>query len=198
MRSAIGAVVAALCLIAAPSTASARGPYGSINVGNWKGGAYTNDQSGAFTHCAAGAQYESGVYFVVTINDKAGWTLGFAHEKWEFKTDRAFPIVLTFDGQAPFNVHGVPLADKLLQVPMPDNSALIAQFRKAKGMTAYTQGHLFQFKLDQTAQLLPSLANCVAKVKQFGIAAAGDFSVAAPKQGGRGGAAGGGHSTWQA
>jgi S1-C subfamily serine protease len=171
-----------LCLIAAPSTASARGPYGSINVGNWKGGAYTNDQSGAFTHCAAGAQYESGVYFVVTINDKAGWTLGFAHEKWEFKTDRAFPIVLTFDGQAPFNVHGVPLADKLLQVPMPDNSALIAQFRKAKGMTAYTQGHLFQFKLDQTAQLLPSLANCVAKVKQFGIAAAGDFSVAAPKQ----------------
>jgi S1-C subfamily serine protease len=181
MKSAIGAVVAALCLIAAPSTSSARGPYGSINVGNWKGGAYTNDQNGAFTHCAAGAQYESGVYFVVTINDKAAWTLGFAHEKWAFKTDRAFPIVLTFDGQAPFNVHGVPLADKLLQVPMPDNSALIAQFRKAKGMTAYTQGHLFQFKLDQTAQLLPSLTNCVAKVKQFGIAAAGDFSVAAPK-----------------
>jgi len=182
MRIAIGALVAAVCLIAAPSTSSARGPYGSINVGNWKGGAYTNDQSGAFTHCAAGAQYDSGVYFVVTINDKAGWTLGFAHEKWAFKTDRAFPIALTFDGQAPFNVHGVPLADKLLQVPMPDNSALIAQFRKAKGMTAYTQGHLFQFKLDQTAQLLPSLVNCVAKVKQFGLAAAGDFSVAAPKQ----------------
>jgi len=174
-----------LCLIAAPPTASARGPYGSINVGNWKGGAYTNDQSGAFTHCAAGTQYESGIYFVVTINDKAGWTLGFAHEKWTFTTDRAFPIELTFDGQTPFNVHGVPLADKLLQVPMPSNSLLIAQFRKAKAMTAYTQGHLFQFKLDQTAQLLPTLANCVAKVKQFGIAAAGDFSVAvaAPKPG---------------
>jgi len=178
MKFAIRAVVAAFCLIAASSTASARGHYGSINVGNWKGGAYTNDQSGAFTHCAAGTQYESGIYFVVTINDKAGWTLGFAHEKWTFTTDRAFPIELTFDGQTPFNVHGVPLADKLLQVPMPSNSLLIAQFRKAKAMTAYTQGHLFQFKLDQTAQLLPTLANCVAKVKQFGIAAAGDFSVA--------------------
>ena len=95
-----------------------------------------------------------------------------------FTTGQAFPIVLTFDGQTPFNVHGVPLADKLLQVPMPDNSSLIAQFRKAKAMTAYTQGQLFQFKLDQTAQLLPTLANCVAKVKQFGVAAAGDFSVA--------------------
>jgi hypothetical protein len=49
MKFAIGAVVAAFCLIAAPLTASARGPYGSINVGNWKGGAYTNDQSGAFS-----------------------------------------------------------------------------------------------------------------------------------------------------
>ena len=185
MKFAIGAVIATLCLIAAPPTASARGPYGSINVGNWKGGAYTNDQSGAFTHCAAGTQYESGIYFVVTINDNAGWTLGFAHEKWTFTTDRAFPIELTFDGQTPFNVHGVPLADKLLQVPMPSNSLLIAQFRKAKAMTAYTQGHLFQFNLDQTAQLLPTLANCVAKVKQFGIAGAGDFSVAvaAPKPG---------------
>ena len=45
MKFAIGAVVAALCLIAAPSPSSARGPYGSINVGNWKGGAYTNDQN---------------------------------------------------------------------------------------------------------------------------------------------------------
>jgi len=70
MRIAIGAVVAALCLIAAPSTPAPRGPYGSINVGNWKGGAYTNDQSGAFSHCAAGTQYESGIYFVVTINDR--------------------------------------------------------------------------------------------------------------------------------
>ncbi len=72
MKFAITAIIAALCLIAMLSTSDARGPYGSINVGNWKGGAYTNDQSGAFSHCAAGTQYESGIYFVVTINDKAG------------------------------------------------------------------------------------------------------------------------------
>jgi S1-C subfamily serine protease len=65
----------------------------------------------------------------------------------------------------------------VVRVPMPTNSALIAQFRKAKGMTAYTQGQLFQFNLDQTGQLLPILANCVAKTKQSGVASAGDFSV---------------------
>jgi S1-C subfamily serine protease len=44
-------------------------------------------------------------------------------------------------------------------------------------MTAYTQGRLFQFNLDQTAQLLPVLTNCVARTRQSGVANAGDFSV---------------------
>ena len=87
---------------------------------------------------------------------------------------------MTFDGQSPFNVQGVAISENLVRVPMPDNSSLIAQFRKAKSMTAFTQGQLFQFNLNQTAQLLPALANCVAKVNQFGVANAGDFSVVLP------------------
>jgi S1-C subfamily serine protease len=160
-------------------SAEARGPYGSINVGNWKGGAFTNDQSGAFSHCAAGAQYTSGIYFVVMIDGNGGWSLGFAHDQWTLTAGQAFPLTLTFDGQQPFNVHGVPIGDKLVRVPMPSNSSLIAQFRRAKAMTAYTQGRLFQFNLDQTAQLLPVLTNCVARTRQSGVANAGDFSPVA-------------------
>ncbi len=164
------------------STAQARGPYGSINVGNWKGGAFTNDQTGVFTHCVAGANYDSGIYFMVMIDQAGGWSLGFQHPKWSFTANQAFPIALTFDGQAPFNVQGVTVGESLVRVPMPVDSALIAQFRKAKAMTAFTQGQLFQFKLDQTSLLLPALVNCVAVVKQQGIANAGDFSVKlAPK-----------------
>jgi hypothetical protein len=55
------------------SAAQARGPYGSINVGNWKGGAFTNDQTGVFSHCVAGASYDSGIYFMVMIDQGAGW-----------------------------------------------------------------------------------------------------------------------------
>src|SRR5665213_1993458 len=175
-------VVALLSSLIASSTVQARGPYGSINVGNWKGGAYTNDQTGEFSHCAAGAGYDSGIYFMVTVDQGAGWSLGFYNPKWSLTNNQAFQIALTFDGQRPFNVQGVALNANLIRVPMPVDSTLIAQFRKAKAMTAFTQGQLFQFKLDQTALLLPALANCVAVVKQQGIANAGDFSVKlAPK-----------------
>jgi S1-C subfamily serine protease len=176
MKCRAAAVAVLLGLIFTGSNVDARS-YGSISVGNWKGGAYTNDQTGAFSHCGAGARYDSGVFFVVMVDSGGGWSLGFMHEEWKLRTGEAFPLALTFDGQQPFNVHGIPIADKLVRVPMPSNSALIAQFRRAKSMTAYTQGQLFQFKLDQTGQLLPVLANCVAKIKQSGLAAAGDFSV---------------------
>lgn len=70
-------------------------------------------------------------------NAKAGGTLCFAHEQWRLKTGEAVPLTLTFDGQQPFNVHGIPIADKLVRVLMPANFSLIAQFRRAKAMTAY-------------------------------------------------------------
>lgn len=181
MKCRVVAVVALCVAMLAGSKAQARGPYGSINIGNWQGGAYTNDQTGAFTHCSAGSIYASGIFFMVMIDNSGGWSLGFAHDNWALKTGEAFPLTLTFDGQQPFNVHGVPLGEKLVRVPMPVTSALITQFRKARAMTAYTQGQLFQFNLDQTAQLLPALANCVARIKQGGIAGAGDFAVSAVK-----------------
>lgn len=181
MRVAINAVVAAGCFVLSVTSASARGPYGSITVGNWQGGAYTNDKNGAFTHCAAGTTYQSGIYFVVSIGENGSWRLGFAHESWRLTPGEAFPLALTFDGQPTFNVYGMPIGAQLVNVEMPTNSSLIAQFRKAKVMTAFAQGQLFQFNLNQTAQLLPSLLNCVVSVKKNGVSDAGEFAVAATK-----------------
>ena len=82
MKCRAAAVAVLLCTIFASSNADARGPYGSISVGNWQGGAYTNDQTGSFSHCAAGARYASGVFFIVMIDNNGGWSLGFMHEQW--------------------------------------------------------------------------------------------------------------------
>jgi S1-C subfamily serine protease len=178
MKFTIKAVVVLLCIVVVSSTSSARGPYGSINLGNWHGGAYTDDKSGSFSHCAAGATYQSGIYFVVSVGENLSWRLGFAHENWQLTSGQAFALALTFDGQAAINVQGVPIGSHLVNVEMPANSSLITQFRKAKVMTVFAQGQLFQFTLTQTAQLLPSLANCVVSVKKNGVANAGEFAVA--------------------
>jgi hypothetical protein len=174
MRRALFCAFAVASLATSPS--EAKGPYGSIKVGNWSGGAYTND-SGQFSHCVASASYLSGISLFVVVNSQFNWSLGFSHNNWRLQQGDSFPIALTFDGQAPFNVTGRTISNDLVVVPMPDNSALISQFRKSKAMSAFTKGQLFQFKLDATSVLLPSLVNCAKQVNERGIAAVQDFTL---------------------
>jgi hypothetical protein len=168
----LGAI--ALLTLSAASVA-ARGPYGSVAIGNWSGGAFTNDQTGAFTGCIASAHYKSGVTMFVMVSAKATWNLGFTHNNWSLKPGAAFPIVLTFDGRSPFNVNGRVISDHTVSVDMPDTSELIRQFRASTTMSAFAEGNLFQFNLDKTAILLPALVNCVVTVNRDGIAGAKDF-----------------------
>jgi len=180
MRRYAVATAVLLGVILSNSNANARGPYGSISVGNWKGGAFTNDATGEFSSCSAFSPYKSGITVYVIVGANMSWRLGFSNESWKLATGQNFPIILTFDGQQPFNVSAGVIGPNLVGVEMPDNSSLINQFRKSKTMSAFTQGQLFQFDMSGTAALLPTLVNCVSKTKSLGVANVGDFSVVLP------------------
>ncbi|HXW25210.1 MAG TPA: hypothetical protein VEK73_10705, partial [Xanthobacteraceae bacterium] len=68
-------------------------------------------------------------------------------------------------GQSQFHVFGTSPSPTLVVVPMPTNSALIAEFRKSTYMAATANGQLYQFNLDATSQLLPALSECVSQNK---------------------------------
>jgi hypothetical protein len=177
MRTKIIAFCLMLGMVAA---AHARGPYGSIKVAGWSGGAYTNDQTGEFANCIASANYKSGINFGVLVTKDVSWALGFTHPSWSLTPSQKFPIVLTFDGRNTFNVNGVAASQSLVLVPMPDNSELIRSFRAARTMSAFAQGNLFQFNLNGTSILLPALVTCVKTINAGGLAAAADFTAPLP------------------
>jgi S1-C subfamily serine protease len=160
--------------------AFAGGPFGSIHVGTWSGGAYTDDANGAFSHCAASSTFESGIALVVGQSASGTWFLSFAHPSWQFIQGETIPIDVTFGGQAQFHLFGTP-ANQILMTAVVPSAAVIDQLRKSHLMVAVSKGHTFQFYLASTGQLIPVIANCTAKVKANGIAAAGDFSLAVAK-----------------
>ena len=170
-----------LLLSLAFSPANAAGPHGSIRVGLWSGGAYSNDSTGAFSHCAAGATYNSGIMMLVGLGSAKNWTLGFMHPSWQLKPGESNPIVLTFDGREQFNVYGVAQTPTFVLVPMPQNSSLLSEFRKSNGMVALAKGNTFQFALTSTSQLMAVLTNCVDRMNRGGMAAAGDFGALSSK-----------------
>jgi S1-C subfamily serine protease len=162
------------------STAFAAGPFGTIRVGAWSGGAYTDDKTGAFSHCAAITGYANGYALLFGQNAAGSWLIGFAKPKSNMPLGVTLPIDVTFDGQAQFHLFATVQAPSLAVAVLPNN-AVVEQLRKAHLMVAVTEFGTSQFELKSTGQLMPVIANCVAKTKSGGVAAAGDFSTLPPR-----------------
>src|SRR5690349_4002528 len=93
------AIMAACLLLALPTTAAdAAGPMRPFQLGLWSGGAWTNDQTGTFSHCAASVGYNGGIVMIAMIDRSFGWALGFTSQAWNFTPNAQFPVELRFDG----------------------------------------------------------------------------------------------------
>jgi S1-C subfamily serine protease len=167
--------IVASCLVQAVvvTAACAAGPFGTIRVGAWSGGAYTND-SGDFSHCAAGSDYASGVSLIVGRNANNSWVLGFGSPRFRYTKGDTIPIDVTFDGQSQARLFATASSQALATAILPPNVA--RDFQKSSLMVAVAGGTTFQFNLTSTGPLLAALANCVTKVKAEGVNNAGDFS----------------------
>jgi hypothetical protein len=90
-----------------------------------------------------------------------------------------FPIQLVFDGQPSVQISAVADQEGLATAAVLPRDEVIDHFRNAHELTATFREGTYQFDLylSSTGQLLPAIANCVAKVKASGVANAGDFSV---------------------
>ncbi|WP_407177593.1 S1C family serine protease [Bradyrhizobium sp. STM 3562] len=166
--------------VAIASSAIAAGPFGSIHVGNWIGGAFSDDSTGAFSHCAATTSYASGVSLVVGQNAANAWLLSFASPDFHLNKGETLPIDVTFDGQAGARLFATANSNIMLTAILPPNVA--RAFQRASLMVAQAGKTTLQFNLTSTGPLLNVIATCVTRVKAQGLNSAGDFAkLAAPK-----------------
>ncbi|MEY9573488.1 S1-C subfamily serine protease [Bradyrhizobium diazoefficiens] len=172
-------VVACVLQMILAGVAHAAGPFGTIRVGNWNGGAYSNDSTGAFSHCAASTPYANGVTLLVGQDANSSWLLGFANPAFRFKKGENLTIDVTFDGQAEVRLFATAFSEVMVSAVLPKNVARALQ--KASLMVAVARGTPFQFSLTSTAPLVAAITNCVTRVKADGLDKAGDFTKIAAK-----------------
>ncbi|AMA60956.1 S1C family serine protease [Bradyrhizobium sp. CCGE-LA001] len=172
-------VVVCLLQVSVAGSAQAAGPFGSVNVGNWIGGAFSNDETGAFSHCAATTPYANGVILVVGYNSVGTWTLAFASPNYRFKQGENAAIDVIFDGQEQARLFATANQPNMLTSVMPPN--VVRTFQKASLMVATSGRTVLNFNLASTGPVVTALANCVNKVKADGLSKAGDFAKGAAK-----------------
>jgi S1-C subfamily serine protease len=166
-------LLAAFACVGFGATSFAGGPFGVIHVGKWQGSAYTTDK-GAFSHCTAAAKFDSGLAIILAQNANRCWIIGIAAPSLPFRDKQSVKMVLTFDGQAQFDVSGTAARDKAV-VGVLSGQAIIA-LRKAHQLVVTATNQTLQFDLAAAGNVVPSIEYCVDKINTNGIAAAGDFS----------------------
>jgi len=152
-------IVLAGALLAMPALAA--GPFSKFTVGNWSGGAFTNNESGQFSHCAVSASYKSGVTMHASVSSSFGWNLGFSNQSWGLKAGADVPLELVFDRSDTVRITAKAVQPRLVVVSMPPNSDIIRAFRGAEFLEAGMLGARYTFRLTSTGQIMPALVDCV-------------------------------------
>jgi hypothetical protein len=153
-------VIAALASLLAMPAYSA-GPYGRIVVGNWAGGAYTNDRTGIFSHCAVNAGYRNGTRMLTSVTSDFKWLLGFSHPNWKLTPGNKLALELVFDRTSRLNVTAEVRTPVLITIAMPADSDLIRAFRQGRFLELIARDRRLTFALTSTAEMLPALIDCV-------------------------------------
>ncbi len=154
------AAIVALVLVVA-GAAQAAGPYGQVVVGNWSGGAYTNDRTGQFSHCAVNAPYKNGARLLTSVTSDFNWILGLSHPDWKLNVGTRVPLQLVFDRASRIDVTAEVRTPELITIAMPAESALIRAFREGRFLEVMAGDKRLTFALTSTSEMLPVLVNCV-------------------------------------
>ena len=156
LRPSARAMAVGVLLFLLPTAVQAAGPTRVFPFGLWSGGAYTEDQTGAFSRCAAYVPNNSGVVTVVTVDRSFDWSLRFVDPGWALTPKAQIPIQLHFDGGPASGAVGTALTPTMVEVPMPNT------FRNSLQMSAQVQGQPFLSNLNFMSRLMFLLANCAA------------------------------------
>jgi S1-C subfamily serine protease len=173
MTKASRVLLTVFACVAFSATSFVGGPFGIIHVGKWQGAAYTTDK-GAFSHCTAAAKFDSGLAIILAQNANRSWIIGVAAPSWPFRDKQSVKLILTFDGQAQFDVSGTAARDKAVIGVL--SSQAVSALRKARQLVVTASNQTLQFDLAAAGDVVPSIEHCVDTINTNGIAAAGDFS----------------------
>lgn len=156
----LAAVLAALVL--GPNAQAAPIAGSQHLVGNWRIGAYTFDNTGGFSHCAASATYRSGISMVFALSGNHTWRIGWTHPNWVLTKGQRLDIALHVDGGPANWVTAVAVSQTIAYAELPANAALFDLFRRGYHLTVTAQGNRYEFNLEGTYAALTELGACIA------------------------------------
>jgi hypothetical protein len=151
----------AVALSALLATGASARPITSFRVGNWAGGAFTNDQTGQFADCAGSAQFANSLVLTLLVAQNQNLALGFGSPGWTNKVGETVPIAIIIDGKKQYTFLGRAIAPNAILMPAGAVAGFAEDLRDGALMQAAVLGQSYDFSLKDTAALIGALRACV-------------------------------------
>jgi hypothetical protein len=155
MRTILG-FIATLFLVGSAQSAT----LWNEHIGRWLAGAYSSNQDGSFSHCAATADYNSNILLLFAVDKKFGWGMGFSSPSWHVKPGMHYNVSYWIDNGSAEYATAVVVGDGLVKVELKDSPELFNTFRRGNTLYVNAQGTTVPFNLTNTSQVLTYLLQC--------------------------------------
>lgn len=161
MRYLVLVTTVMLAFACGTSGANARNLW-NTKVGAWIIGAYANNKTGQFSHCAASVPYKSGISLLFSI-DRVGWKMGFANTAWQLTPGSSYPIQYQIDRGPILSATAVAQTKELATVNLVDSTRLFRMFRRGYELKVSAANELFRFYLKDSSRALAVTLRCASR-----------------------------------
>lgn len=159
----VGGLVAALAVgqtLGLPDAARAA-TLETREVRDWTMSAYTNDETGDFSHCAIYARYRNGLLLLISVDRDDDYTLGFSGEALSFEAGSEVPVDVSVDGRVVGRTAFAIDTDHI-SLFIAKGAPIIRRLKRGRRITARISGETYLFDLENSAYALEQAEDCVA------------------------------------
>lgn len=165
MRKLAFAATAAIFL--APASASAA-TIDTFKVANWTVGAYTNNSTDRFSHCAASGRYRNGLTLIFSVTESLQWGISFLNPEWNIREGREIDIDFKIDNGRINYARARAVGPKQIVAKLPDSAELFNQFRYGSRLVvSINDGRPVLFNLSDTNAMLTEVLRCAQRYKGY-------------------------------
>jgi len=135
----------------------------TLKFNNWAGGAYTNDTTGGFSHCAVGSQFSNGTAMYFSVGLHGAVTIAFARQDWNFKKGEKIEGEIKIDDRYFAHVSGVVVLPTMITIAFVPTNPIFDQIKRGYNLLVTSPLGTASYNLKDSFRALDLAKQCVTR-----------------------------------
>ena len=138
-----------------------------IKVGNWEGGAYTDDKTNSFLSCTVGTNYVNGTYLNISAIAEGGTGIGVFSPNLKLQVGELITGTLKIDERYFNRFDGRAISENGISIVFAETDIVFDALRRGRTLTLTTTFGTAFYDLKDTAKALSEIKRCADKYRPF-------------------------------